>query len=85
MAIMENIMMFEKEGFAVNILFEGNAFPFQAFLQMDPMESNERKSPERNEEPTEEVLKKWHGKQQCFFIPPEKVEWDKDKAQNQYQ
>lgn len=63
MAIMENVMMSAEEGFAINILFEGKSFPFHAFPPMNAMESNERKSPEINEESTEEELKKWQGKQ----------------------
>ncbi len=61
MAIMENIQMWEKEGFAINILFEGNAFPFDAFAPMNEMESTGQKSREKYEEPNEEELGKWQG------------------------
>jgi len=35
MTIIENIRMFEEEGYAVNILFKRNDFLFKAFPPMD--------------------------------------------------
>jgi len=64
MAIIENIVMFEEEGFTVNILFTGKAFPFKGFPPKSGMGSDERKSPERYEEPTDEEVEKWQGKKE---------------------
>ena len=64
MAIMENIRMSEKEGYAVNILFEGNDLPFHAFPRTNEMKLNGRKSPERYEEPTAEEVEKWQIKKE---------------------